>query len=97
MKLKTTTPIAGCTETYIGMNKRCRLVVTKIDPDIINGYDKLWYFAIIGRDSIVFAYNSCVDNLMFSTKEECVDTAYMKLKECEESNFSKELDNVYKK
>ena len=34
---------------------------------------------------------------MFSTKEECVDTAYMKLKECEESNFSKELDNVYKK
>ena len=97
MKLKTTTPIAGCTETYIGMNTRCRLVVTKIDPDIINGYDKLWYFAIIGRDSIVFAYNSCVDNLMFSTKEECVDTAYMKLKECEESNFSKELDNVYKK
>ena len=97
MKLKSTTPIAGCTETQIGMNKRYMLVITKIDPDIINGYDKLWYFVITGRDSIVFAYNSCVDNLMFSTKEECLNEAYTKLRECEESNFSKELDNVYRK
>lgn len=57
----------------------------------------MWYFVISGRDSIMFAYNSCVDNVMFSTKEECVDAAYKKLREYEESNFSKEFDNVYKK
>ena len=97
MKLKLTTSIAGCTETYLWKNEKCRLIVTKIDPYIINGYDKLWYFVIIGRDFISFAYNSCVDNMTFFTKEECINAAYAKLKECEKSNFSKKLDNIYKK
>lgn len=34
MQLKMTTSVVGCLETYVGINKTCRLSVNKIDPAI---------------------------------------------------------------
>lgn len=90
MKLRKQARIIGCEETYYKIENNCRISISLLKQNL----DKPWYF-VVSHNLLIFSYNSNLDQIMFTSKKECLLAAENKIREFVKTNFSTEHDNVH--